>query len=324
MLLVATHRENGSIVFKDFFVLLGPPNAGKTTFILDFVGEKILGHENYRAIELASLAGDAEDVRREFYQLYNVLMVAIKMDVEQSDKVSAREITRALSHIISVSGGDPVEARKLREDVYMYYPAFKFAMISNTPPNINLVGEGRQAFFVRSKIMELRNRFLASGNFSLNSLSEEDIEATIITAIYALRLARMQGYTFTGTKDPEDAWLRYAEPRYGLLIYAMEKGYIELDPHSFADRDALITILLEVAKEYLSEKDPFLEDEDLKNKARSLVSSSQGGGFTKTYGPLLAKLGVEYDRGSGKFKGIRIVRKGEKSLVSYSGSEGVA
>jgi hypothetical protein len=134
----------------------------------------------------------------------------------------------------------------------------------------------------------------------------------------------MQGYAYTGVKDPEDAWLRYAEPRYAFLIYALEKGYIELDPHSFVDRDKLILVLREAAKEYLAEKDPFLEDSELEKEVSKLVPPPQGGGFTKTYGSLLAKLGVEYDRGSGRFRGIRVGRKEEKELSSYtrSGSEG--
>jgi len=316
------YRAFRSIVFKDFFVFLGPPNAGKSTFVFDFVGDTILGHENYRVLSLQSLAGDAEDVRREFYQLYNVLMAAIKMDVERDVRNAhvMRIFVRALNNIVTVSGGDPVEARKLKEDIFMYYPTYKFVMISNEPPPIAVEGEGKRAFFTRAKIMEFRNVFTTNSNFSLSILSEEDIEATIIAAIYALMLVRMQGYAFTGVKDPEDAWLRYAEPRYALLLYALEKGYIELDPHSFADRDALYNTLREVAKEYLLQQDPYLEDDELNVKVNSLVLNLQNGSFVKAFRPLLAKLGVEYDRNSARFKGIRVRRKEDRDLTSYAGS----
>jgi len=320
------YRAFRSIAFKDFFVFLGPPNAGKSTFVFDFVGDTILGHENYRVMSLQSLAGDAEDVRREFYQLYNVLMAVIKMDVERDVKNihAMRTFVRALNNIITVSGGDPVEARKLREDIFMYYPAFKFVMVSNEPPPIALEGEGKRAFLVRAKIMEFKNWFNPQSSFSLNTLNEEDIETIIILAIYGLRLIRMQGYADTGIKDPEDAWLRYSEPRYALLIYALEKGYISLDPRSFADRDALYNTLREAAKEYLLQQDPFLEEDELNVKVNALVLELQNGSFVKTFRPLLAKLGVEYDRNSTRFKGIKINRRKEKELSSYAGNSSKA
>jgi hypothetical protein len=317
------YRAFGTIAFKDFFVFLGPPNAGKSTFVFDFVGDAILGRENRQSVQLPALADDPENVRRVFFKFYNKLMVVIEMDVARDVKstYAMRDFTRALSYIISVSGGDPVEARKLREDMFEYYPAYKFVMISNEPPPIAVEGEGKRAFLVRAKIMEFKNRFKTSKDFRLN-LSEEDIETIIILSIYGLRLVWLNDgeYAYTGIKDPEDAWLRYSDPRYALLVYALEKGYIALDPHGFVDRDKLVAVLREAAKEYLAERDPYLDDSELEAEASKLVPASQGGGFTKTYAPLLAKLGVEYDRSTGRFKGIRIGRKEEKDLVSYAGN----
>jgi len=122
--------------------------------------------------------------------------MAIVKDVAKSaeeDANTRRRDVETWSHIISVSGRDSIEAIKLREDFFTYFPAYKIVIISNALPNIDLARETKQSVLRKSKIMEMKNRFIPLSNFSPDMLKEEDIEATIIAAIYALRLTYQNG-----------------------------------------------------------------------------------------------------------------------------------
>jgi Predicted ATPase len=289
------YRLFGSIMFKDIFVLLGPTNSGKTTFLVNFMGEQILGKRNYSVVALSSLAHyDPEDVRRACGSLFNVLAVLMP-DVSRRQRVYDWSLVR------TISGGDPVEARRLRENIFWYYPAYKIYMASNDPPEIREEGEARRALLNRIKAIEFKNRF--KGDLNLEQfLKEEDREAVIIASIYALRIAYYQGYAFTGVSDIEDLWLRYSVPVYRWVMEMVEKGLLKLDPSLSISSDDLYQLVIDYVREEVKKSERLAPDEEPE------VGIPDQRSFTVKLKQHLARFGVKTINKHGKryFKSIGV------------------
>jgi hypothetical protein len=305
----------GSIVFKDLFVVVDPPDAAKTTLLARFMGETILRNDNWRVSSISSITTrDPEDARRVFGSLYNVLAVVVP-DVSRNDRVGT------WSWVRSISGGDPVEARRLRENVFSYFPDYKFYIAANTLPPIREEGDSRVALLRRAKVIELKN-VITEPEVWLDRLSKEDLEATIIASLYALRLVylRRGSYSNTGIASVEDLWLRYSEPVFRLIMELVEMGRLKLDPNLSISTEDLYSIVteysMEKAREMLERGE--LEDEGDEESAIRRQDANWLGAdqsvFTRKAKKLLAVLGVKYDRSSGRrFKGIGLPRRELKS-----------
>ena len=309
--LLPGYRLFGDIVFKDIFVLLGPPNSGKTTFLVSFLGNAILGERNYAISKLSSFTtDDDEDARRLFGMLFNVLAVFLP-DISKKQKVCDWSLIR------SVSGGDPVEARRLRENIFWYYPAYKIYMASNDPPLIKEEGEARRALLNRLKVIEFKNQFQEGGLNLAAYLSEDDIEVVTLCSLYAIRLAYLKkSYSQTGIADVEDVWLRYAEPTYRILMEMIERGLLATSPTLEIYSDDLYNLAsnyaVEKAKEELGED---TDDEEVQSKTKEYMPYDQRT-FTLKAKEWLKRLKVKTVKRSHKtvFKGIGTPRK-ELQLV---------
>lgn len=291
------YRLFGSVMFKDIFVLLGPTNSGKTTFLVNFMGEQILGKRNYSVTTLSSLTHyDPEDVRRACGSLFNVLAVLMP-DITRRQRVYDWSIIR------SISGGDAVEARRLRENIFWYYPAWKVYMASNDPPEIRESGEAHKALLGRLKVIEFRNRFEVGGLNLDQYLKEEDREATIIAAVYSLYLLYHQGYAHTGVIDVEDVWLRYAVPVYRWVMEMVEKGLLKFDPVLSVSTDDLYQLVIDYIREETKKREGLGPDEEPED-----LGIPDQRTFTIKLKQHLARHGVKVVNKHGKryFKGIGV------------------
>jgi len=300
------YRLFGDVVFKDIFVLLGPTNSGKTTFLVSFLGDTVLGARNYAVSKLSSFTtDDDEDIRRLFGGLFNVLAVFLP-DVSKNERV------RNWSYLRSVSGGDPVEARRLKENFFWYYPAYKIYIASNDPPPIFESGEAKEALLNRFKVMEFKHVF-APGSLQFSTyLSEEDVEAVVVCSLYAVRLAyHRKGYSYTGVRDVEDVWLRYSEPVYRVVMEMVERGILALSPTlEISSDDFYNTVIDYVKNEARSKLGEDVDEEDVAEEVGKAMPRDQAS-FTKKMKELLKRYGVKVVNRSGKrvFKGIGVARR---------------
>lgn len=305
--LLPGYRLYDSIVLKDIFVLLGPPNSGKSTFLISLLGDMILGSRNYAISKISSLTTDnAEDIRRLFGSLYNVLAVFLP-------DVSKRERVYNWSYVRSVSGGDPVEARRLKENIFWYYPAYKFYMSSNDPPRISEEGSAKEALLSRFKVMEFKNVFKGQEINLKSYLSEEDVKTLILCSLYAIRIAYHRNrYSHTGVFNIEDLWERYTEPSYKLVMELIERGQLQLNPALEITSGDLYQLVSDYArkkaKEELGEE---ADAEEMQIKINSLLPGDQPS-FTRKMKERLKRFGVTTSNNSGitVFKGIGVPKEG--------------
>jgi len=219
------YRINGSVldVLKNIFIFLGEPNTGKTTFVTNYVGSVILGEENFKVTDLSRLTSiNSEDVLRELGDLYNVLM-AVHPDIDKRHQIKKWGVIRM------ISGGEPVKGRRLRENAFDYYPAYKLVLTSNDPPELNVEGVAKEAVLERIKALEFYNDFTGK-KLDISALAEE-ADAAIIAYLFATYLTYRYGWANTGINNAEDLLLRYTEPVYLLLSRLIEKGLLKKDPN---------------------------------------------------------------------------------------------
>ncbi|MEM4625098.1 MAG: DUF5906 domain-containing protein [Thermosphaera sp.] len=243
-MLYPSYKYKGAVSkpMKSFFVLIGPPNSGKSTFIVKYVGEVVLGKENFKTGNISRLtSSDPEDRLRELGDLFGTLMVVFP-------DVGKKTVVYDWSALTSITGGDPVKGRKLRENAFEYYPSYKLVFTTNSPPPLPHEEEIKRALIDRAKVIEFKNRFDDINPFSISPLKEE-VERALIIYLYGLRLAFTHGYQPTGVSNIEDLWLRYQEPIYRLLMEMIEKGVLVKDPTSEIKTSDLY---LEVQKYYQS------------------------------------------------------------------------
>jgi len=292
------YRLFNTVVFKDLFVLLGETDRGKSTFLVDFLGDTVLGVQNYKVTRMRYLGSDDEDTLwKTMDQLYNVLAVLLP-DIGKKDKISDWSVIR------SISGGDPVTARKLYKQPYEYFPAYKIYISSNDPPKIDETGEAKKALLNRFKVIEFKNQF-KKGSLNLKSyLNESDVEAIIICSIYALRLVYRRGeYSYTGIDDIEDALNAYIYPEYKVVKELINQGVLVFKEGYEITSDDLYRLVYE----HYGKKSK--EEEGEEEEIHPLPDQST---FTKNLKRLLMKQGVTTKNHSGKtvFKGIGLARVG--------------
>jgi hypothetical protein len=312
--LIPGYNLFGSIVevFKNIFVVLGPGNTGKSTMLRNFYGDLVLGERNYSLINLGKLGSSDHDLKeREAGKLYKKNpLVVMHLDLDKHCRIYDWGIIR------QVSGGDPIPARILYHDSFDYRPAWKMYISTNDPPPINLEGAGKEALLNRIKAIEFKNIFRDSLNIK-SLFNERDIEALIITSLYAIKLTYDRGqYSFTGIRDVEDVLDRYTYPEYRVVMELVEVGRLEFNPV----REIYSKDLYNICVEYVNELKKNLgneADEEEFEKRYSLPSQEV---FTKNLKRKLAKYGVKTvsDGPYTVFKGIGLKREGMGSLHEYS------
>jgi len=204
---------------KNVFALIGPPNTGKSTFLIDYVGRTVLGYENFKITNLARLGSrNPDEMYKEAHDIRDALMV-VHPDITKRTKIENWSIIK------TISGGDPVKARGLFKDAYEYYPAYKIVIASNDPPEIEDEGEGRKAVLERLRVIELRNIFKGQ-KLDLSKLGEE-VSRALIVYLYSLYLVINQNYWApTGVRDIEDLWLRYSDTVYKIITDMIYEGIL--------------------------------------------------------------------------------------------------
>lgn len=293
----------GSVVgtFKNIFVVVGPRNTGKSTMLHNFYGDLILSERNYSLINLGKLGStEPDEVEKEAGKLYKKNpLVAMHLDLGKNVRI------RDWSFIRQVSGGDPIPARRLYRDSFDYSPAWKIYISTNDPPPITETGYAKEALLGRFKAIELRNVFRDELNIE-HLFSERDVEATIITALYAVKLVYdRKEYSFTGIKDTEDLLNRYTYPEYRCVIEMIEVGWLELKP----TLEILSSDLYRECVAYVDELKKKVSEEDMEefNRRYSLPDQRQ---FTINLKKLLTKYGVKPSLKGPytNFKGIGVKR----------------
>lgn len=280
--LVPGYRVGGSVVpaFKNVFVLLGEGGTGKSTFLREFLGNRVVGEANYEVVNLGKLCSKSSDeVERELGKLYEKNpLVAMHLDLGKNTPV------RDWSMVRQVSGGDPVPARKLYEDSFSYLPAWKIFIATNDPPVIREEGVGKGALMDRFKVLEVKNKSVENKPFPV--MNEECLEAVILASLYAIyHVYRAGEWSFTGIRDIEDALNRYTFSAYYVVMEMIEKGRLKLAP-SLSIRSSE---LYQECQRYVNEVKSLSDDEEKADSRYSLPDQST---FTKQLKRLLAKHGV--------------------------------
>ncbi|MEM1697899.1 MAG: DUF5906 domain-containing protein [Thermofilaceae archaeon] len=276
------HRGTISRCLKNVFVLIGPPNTGKSTFIVNYVGEVVLGKDNFKVGNISRLTSmDPEDRLRELGDLYNVLMVVFP-------DIGKKTAMHDWSALTGITGGDPVKARKLRRDAFEYYPAYKIVFTTNSPPPLPSEEEIKRAIIDRMRVLEMKNTF--NGSLDIRPLVEE-VPRALIVYLYALRTIFTSGWADTGVASVEDLWLRYSEPLYKLLVEMIEAGVlVKCNGCEISTSD-----LYSFIQEYVTEKTACREEECEEDEQAQVLPRQDA--FTKqlkTWAPLL---------------GVRVVKK---------------
>jgi hypothetical protein len=314
-MMIPGYRLFGKLVFKDLFVILGPPDTGKTTFALNFMGEAILGKENIYIAELSRItSNDVEEVERLFGVAEHALAL-ITPDVDRRQRVGT------WSHIRNVSGGGAVEARRLRENPYWYYPPFKIVIDANDPPQLNAEGYGRDALISRMKIIEFLNKNFKNMIASI-SLKEEDIRAIIFLSLYAIRRVYIQSsYSFTGVVDPEQVWRRYSEPSYAVLLEMISSGILELNPTLTIESKELYRLMVEYIKaKAVAELGEDATEDDIQKHVNKYLPFKDQREFTNWADGVLVKMGVRISKKSPRvYHGIGVGKTlSQKSLLEIA------
>jgi hypothetical protein len=314
-MMIPGYRLFGRLAFKDLFVILGPPNTGKTTFALNFMGEAILGKENIFIAELSRItSNDAEEVER----LFGVAEHALALIIPDVDK---RQRVGTWSHIRNVSGGGAVEARRLRENPYWYYPPFKIVIDANDPPQLIAEGYGRDALISRMRVIEFLNKNFKSMAASI-SLKEEDTRAIIFLSLYAVRRVYIQdSYSFTGVVDPEQVWRRYSEPPYAVLLEMISSGILELDPTFTIESKELYRLMVEYVKaKAVAELGEDATEDDIQKYVNKYLPFKDQREFTSWADGVLVKMGVRISKKSPRvYHGIGVGKTlAQKSLLEIA------
>ena len=205
-------------------MLIGSGANGKSTYLR--LVKTILGDSNVASVPLHALVSNRFMPSQLYQKLANIYP---DLPAEAIQDVG---IFKALV------GEDYITAdRKYRDPIsFVNYAKLLFSA-NQLPP----VSEHTEAFYRRWVVVEFPNKFDPDPEFFNRTFTEEEIEGCIVVSIYAFKFAwkRKEFTGQAGEADIKEKWLRETNPVYNFVKTMEERGVIELDPDSKADRDTL-------------------------------------------------------------------------------------
>ena len=243
------------IIFKKAFLLKGPKDSGKTTFIQ--LIHKIFGM-HASAIPLPKLV-DYED-RFIISQLYLRLVNAVS-EVQQFE-------IKDLDSFKRLTGGDPVTVDRKFKDPIHFKPIAKQVVATNSFPKVK--GTPDDAFWDRWLVIEFPNRFPQGGLDIHEVIDDKEIEGILTVSVLAF-LRVLQQLRFDYQQEPEQVramWIAEGDCVYRFINDSVKRGLITVDPKNgdyFVPRERLYEMYLDYYKAEC-------EKDDKQGKAESLES----------------------------------------------------
>ena len=159
---IAGYALTGNIREHCLFFIYGDGGTGKSTYVNTLT--KILGNYAQTAPMDAFVASTYDR------HPTDLAMLAGSRLVTANETETGR--AWAAARIKSLSGGDPISARFMRQDFFTYHPTFKLVFVGNHAPNLQVVDEAiRRRFHVvpfdvkpKVKDLDLANKLAAEGS----------------------------------------------------------------------------------------------------------------------------------------------------------------
>ena len=206
------------IKFKKAFMLLGPTDTAKSTF-LNLIKD-LLGKGNYSAESMRKLF-DSNNRFVEFnlfHKLVNVTSETKKYSIDDIDRFKR------------LTGGDPITADVKFKKPVTFTPYAKLIVASNKLPNV--YDRNDNAFWRRWLIVEFPHKFTNDDDWRKKTFTEQEMEGILTVSIMAITRVFMQK-RFDFEQTPEQImgmWLANIDTVYRFVTDNVEKGVLTLDP----------------------------------------------------------------------------------------------
>ena len=204
------------IKYKKSFMLLGPTDTGKSTFLI--LIKDLLGHLNYSAESMRELfdPNNRFVVHNLFHKLANLTSETKKYSIDDIDRFKR------------LTGGDPVTADVKFKRPITFTPYAKLIVASNKLPNVT--DRNDKAFWRRWLIVEFPHVFPNNDDWYKKTFTEEELEGILTVSIMAITRVFMHNQ-FDFEQTPEQImgmWLANIDTVYRFIKDYVEKGVLIL------------------------------------------------------------------------------------------------
>jgi putative DNA primase/helicase len=208
--------------FKKAFMMLGPRDSGKTTFINMVVD--LIGKDNAQAEPLAKLFNPYNRFEEHllFHKLVNATTETTKYSIDDIDRFKR------------LTGGDPITADRKFKDPITFRPYAKLIVASNFLPYVDPRLRKDEAFWRRWMIVEFPNKFPNDDTWYDRTINEKEKEGILTVAIVAfLRVIRQGHFDYEQTpREVMGYWLSDIDSVYKFIVTYVRKGILKLDPRN--------------------------------------------------------------------------------------------
>ncbi|WP_010891126.1 phage/plasmid primase, P4 family [Saccharolobus islandicus] len=206
--------------FKLAFMLLGPRDSGKSTFLQ--LLKRILGKQNTVSIRLRELFDPNNRFVAGFlfHKLVNLTAETKEYTIEDIDRFK------------TLTGGDQITSDVKFKGPITFTPYAKLIIASNKLPDIR--DKNDTAFWRRWLIIEFPNQFPNDDNWFRQTFTEEEIEGILTVSILAFARVMSRGQ-FDYQQTPEevrDLWLYNIDSVWSFVRTYEKKGFITVDPRN--------------------------------------------------------------------------------------------
>lgn len=206
--------------FKLAFMLLGPRDSGKSTYLQ--LLKRILGKNNTVSIRIKELF-DSDNrfvMGFLFHKLVNLTAETKEYSIDDIDRFK------------TLTGGDQVTSDVKFKGPITFTPYSKIIVASNKLPNVS--DKNDLAFWRRWMIIEFPNQFPNDDNWVQTTFTEDEIEGILTVSILAFSRVIING-RFDYQQTPEevrDVWLNNIDSVWSFIKSHMEKGIITMSPRN--------------------------------------------------------------------------------------------
>ncbi len=206
-------------VYKAAYLLLGPPDAGKTTY-LELLAA-LIGRENISRVGLHSLCGNQFALSPMIGRLINL-----------EDDLPAVPLTMVGTFKI-LTGGQDIQVEKKYQEAYNAILTPVLVFTANTPPELTRDIEDT-AFWSRWIILLFGNRFIMNPDWKKDFFKEENMSAFLLLVLE--RVQKIQKGEFM-RMDPEEMKTLWTGASSSIIGFFSE--YLEKAPEGYLLKDVV-------------------------------------------------------------------------------------
>jgi len=200
-------------VYKAAYLLLGPPDAGKTTY-LELLAA-LIGRENISRVGLHSLCGN---------QFALSPMVGRLINLE--DDLPAVPLTMVGTFKI-LTGGQDIQVEKKYQEAYNAILTPVLVFTANTPPELTRDIEDT-AFWSRWIILLFGNRFSMDPDWKKDFFKEENLSAFLLLVIKKVQKIQKGEFDRMNPDEMKTLWTGASSSIIGFF-----SEYLEKDPEGY-------------------------------------------------------------------------------------------